>query len=215
MKDIKVYIIAILCLIIGFVFSHSCTKDQLLEAAELREVELKKDRNDLGELIVKTNYQLVSSRQMEATKDSNIIALAKEVGGMKKIISTIQFKSVNSGSVTTTIRDSFTLHDNDTLHYRLFDYTDQWIKFKGTSTGNKQELSYRLKDDFGVTTFWQKNGFLKRDSIGLMIKSRNPNTDITSVRPLFVVSPPKKWYETRLAAFVTGALTATGIIIAR
>lgn len=213
-KFILIIVVVIVCVFMAGRCSNSGTISDLenqVEGSRLENAELKKERNKIGELLVRANYNTETVMQINKTKDSALLAIAKEVGGLKRIVSTISYTTVTRDTFTTTIKERTIIDNTDTLQAGEVNITDGWLTLDGLIVKKKFKGSYTYKQDNSITTYWEGKRFQKKQ-LAVLIKSNNPHTDIRDVKPLYVVPPKKKWYETRAAAFAFGA--ASGVLMA-
>lgn len=188
--------------------------EKQIEGSRLENVELKKERNKIGELLVRANYNTETVMQISKTKDSALLAIAKEVGGLKRIISTISYTTVTRDTFSTTIKERIIVDNTDTLKAGSVDIDDGYLKLQGLVVKDKFRGSYSYQERNSITTYWEGKR-LQKKTLAVLVKPSNPHTDITNLKPLHVKPPKKKWYETRAAAFVIGAVTGAALMIAK
>jgi len=209
-------ILLLLVLLLGW---RSCSitgdRDFYRDKVTKGESALKLERDKTGALHAKMDATLTSVYELKNSQDSTIQELRKEVGNVKKLVSSIRFSGSTGGTFTGDVTNNTTLINGDTVRVQEMEYKDEWFSFKGRVVDNKYSVTPRFRNEYAVNTFWGKGGLFKEPTLQVEVISKNPYTDVTSMKPIVVPPRKKKWYETRGFMFGAGAasimLIQTGI----
>ena len=240
MKQSTIIIIAItLALLISTLFlgryminkAQLAYIDQLEQYKKDSEQELRKWRDAdslsnaskrVAELDIKTlllaNKQLVEELKSQLDRDfkglQNVTKVQLETLGDKK------------GSLTDSLIITNVINrPPDTVIAQKFNMTDSWISLKGLILHDSISVKYRIKEDLSVVAYQAHEkgfkGWFKPSKLTVIVKSKNPNSEITGLESLSIKPAPKKWYQTKGFAFGMGVavgiigITGTGIALRR
>lgn len=188
--------------------------ERMIEGTRLENADLKKEKNSLGQMLVRANYNTETVLQINKSKDSALLALGKEIGGLKRLVSHIQFSTDTRDTFVTVIKERVEVIKGDTVRSNVVEFTDGNLSLYGSVHKNKIRGFYKYKDSYGITTYWEGKRFQKK-KLSVLVKPQNPRTDVSEIKPIYIESPPKKWYETRAAAFGIGIITGGLIVVAK
>jgi hypothetical protein len=108
---------------------------------------------------------------------------------------------------TIALTDTFTVVDGDTIRSKQFSVSDTWYGLSGKVFLNKLKIdSLYTKDEYVITTGFDKQGFLKKDLLTVDVVNKNPYSRVDELYNVTVPQPKKKWYQTKGAAIGAGVV---------
>lgn len=212
MKNIKYtdWVIIILTFIIIVLITRGCYLQKenkyYQELNLIQDNVIKKHRNTHNQEISKTQVILTSLVDLQASRDSQLLELKQEIGGLKNLIATLKITDYITGTINTVSRDTVFLIKGDTMKAESIPYSDAWLTFEGLKVGKTFTAKYKIKDELQITNYWHRESIFKSPVLMVQAKMINPNTTLADMKPIIVQPLPKKWYETKGFAVAIGGL---------
>ena len=166
------------------------------------EVEKERDKNDI--LVAKVSSFVTESEELEKKlRDERLT----------KLKSKVEFQTViQYDTILMNVHDTILVQNGDTISKRFFKHTDKWFSLQGEVhkdivSINKMVIHDSLDVQFGQ----EKDGLFKKKNV-VIIKSANPNSDLTNIRP-YEFKEKKKWYEKDGWKIIATAVLTSFIIL--
>lgn len=157
---------------------------------------IEKERLKNNELLVQVNSLELHSKELEKQlKNKNL----------KDLDSKTEFVTITkTDTLLIETKDTLYITSTDTIVGKKFSFNDKWLSVGGLVQKDNVRLdSIKVYNEFDVQLGKAKDGLLKRKNV-VTIQSKNPHTDINSVRS-YTFPNEKKWYERGVIPFAVGA----------
>ena len=202
-------------------YSYFCVTNELSQAREisnLQAVEISTLRDSVKTVVTKNGlltFQVASAEiQKNQLKDAldlagyDIKSLNEREIEYRKINSILKARLEATGSITTTVRDTFTVVKTDTVRYQSLASTSNGFLsiFDASIRYQKLNFSYRYNVDFDFFQTTHKN----KTVVSVMLT--DPNAEIISANSI-IVTHKKRFFQKPWFWAVTGF--TTGLIIAK
>ena len=188
---------------ICLLYSYFCITNELSQAREtsnLQAIEISMLRDSVKTVVDKhgqLTFQVASADvEKKQLKDAlrlagyDIKKLKEREIEYRKINALLKARLEANGSITSTIRDTFTVVKADTVRFQTVDNsTNGFLSiFDANIQNQKLDFSYRYKVDFDFFQTTQKN----KTTVSVILN--DPNAEITSARSI-TVTQKKKFYQ--------------------
>jgi len=156
---------------------------------------IEKERLKNNELLVQVNSLELHSKELEKRLKNK---------RLKELDSKTEFIAVTDiDTLYLETKDTLYITTNDTIVGKKFMYSDKWLSVGGLVQKDNVRLdSIKVYNEFDVQLGKAKDGLLKRKNV-VTIQSKNPHTDISSVRS-YTFPDKKKWYNKGIIPFALG-----------
>jgi hypothetical protein len=156
---------------------------------------IEKERLKNNELLVQVNSLELHSKELEKRLKNK---------RLKELDSKTEFVAVTDiDTLYLQTKDTLYITSTDTIVGKKFMYNDKWLSVGGLVQKDNVRLdSIKVYNEFDVQLGEAKDGLLKRKNV-VTIQSKNPHTDINSVRS-YTFPDKKKWYNRGIIPFAVG-----------
>lgn len=156
---------------------------------------IEKERLKNNELLVQVNSLELNSKELEKRLKNK---------RLKELDSKTEFVAITDiDTLYLETRDTLYVTSTDTIVGKKFMYSDKWLSVGGLVQKDNVRLdSIKVYNEFDVQLGKAKDGLLKRKNV-VTIQSKNPHTDINSVRS-YTFPDKKKWYNKGIIPFAVG-----------
>ena len=156
---------------------------------------IEKERLKNNELLVQVNSLELHSKELEKRLKNK---------RLKELDSKTEFIAVTDiDTLYLETKDTLYITSTDTIVGKKFMYSDKWLSVGGLVQKDNVRLdSIKVYNEFDVQLGKAKDGLLKRKNV-VTIQSKNPHTDISSVRS-YTFPDKKKWYNKGIIPFALG-----------
>jgi hypothetical protein len=156
---------------------------------------IEKERLKNNELLVQVNSLELNSKELEKRLKNK---------RLKELDTKTEFVAITDiDTLYLETRDTLYITSTDTIVGKKFMYSDKWLSVGGLVQKNNVRLdSIKVYNEFDVQLGKAKDGLLKRKNV-VTIQSKNPHTDINSVRS-YTFPDKKKWYNKGIIPFALG-----------
>lgn len=211
MKNI---LIAILSLVVIFLFFKGCNDNQLSKklSSEVDNLTLEKNKfkSDFEELVDENGELIARASSIYFENDELQKQLKDE--RLKKLKAKIQIQTeTRYDTILMNIHDTIVIENGVKVIKKTFEHKTNWITIKGEvhdTILNLKELE--IHDSLEVQLGQEKAGWFKKKNV-VLVKSKNPNTDFKGVRS-YEFGEKKKWYERGGWKFASGIILTLIII---
>jgi len=157
---------------------------------------IEKERLKNNELLVQVNSLELHSKELEKRLKNK---------KLKELDSKTEFVAITDiDTLYLETKDTLYITSTDTIVGKKFMYNDKWLSVGGLVQKHNVRLdSIKVYNEFDVQLGEAKDGLLKRKNV-VTIQSKNPHTDINSVRS-YTFPDKKKWYNRGIIPFAVGA----------
>jgi len=156
---------------------------------------IEKERLKNNELLVQVNSLELHSKELEKRLKNK---------RLKELDSKTEFVAITDiDTLYLETKDTLYITSSDTIVGKKFMYNDKWLSLGGLVQKDNVRLdSIKVYNEFDVQLGKAKDGLLKRKNV-VTIQSKNPHTDISSVRS-YTFPDKKKWYNKGIIPFAVG-----------
>ena len=156
---------------------------------------IEKERLKNNELLIQVNSLELHSKELEKRLKNK---------RLKELDSKTEFVAITDiDTLYLETKDTLYITSTDTIVGKKFMYNDKWLSLGGLVQKDNVRLdSIKVYNEFDVQLGEAKDGLLKRKNV-VTIQSKNPHTDINSVRS-YTFPDKKKWYNKGIIPFALG-----------
>jgi len=173
-----------------------------------------------GELTSQVNTYEITIDQLKESGDKLGIdnkALKQQIGSLKNLTAYYKAKIELRDTFTIVNHDTTFIEKGDTTRAKAFQWSNKYLVIQGFTAPSYTTISYDYHPTFTLTSYYKDKGFLrlKKGQLVSDLKFDDPNMQVREFKAVRITEEPKKWYETKLFYFLTGAAAgrvAEGII---
>src|SRR4051812_33941979 len=149
--DKKSYMLALLSfilvgLLIMWYYDHRAMVHELSEQIENsagKDVIIKRWKDQADREHVVSEMRQVSLKELKSSQDSFMVAIRKEVGNLKNLVSRTDVKVTTTGQVAAGVKDTIVnVIEGKPVYAKTFDYRDEWLSMRGTILLDSAKINY-------------------------------------------------------------------------
>jgi hypothetical protein len=199
---------------------HQCQQRKSAEAHASQS--LRSLRDSIHHRTLKDGTRIAEKRSTELSQKDfekavlksrdSVRQLKERIGSLAHLTRSLRVELAEKDTIRAPIHDTVLIVRHDTVRAGKVRYQDRWLSLDGLLLNDSLRLSYGLRADLDIATYWKSDGLLKPKYLVVNILSRNPHLAVTGIED-FHIRPKQRFFETN--AFHLAIGFAAGLFIPR